>query len=317
MNRYVVAGIIGRGGTATVHLGSRVGPDGAGRTVAIKRLRRELATDRRAMTSLADEARIAAQIVHPNVVPVVDVVTSAEDLFIVMEYVEGASLAALLGAAAQHDDRIPTEITLSLVVGALSGLHAAHETTATDGTPLAIIHRDVSPQNILVGRDGRARVLDFGIAKAVGRAYQTLQNEVRGKLGYMAREQLQHGVVDRRVDVYAAGVVAWEALVGERLFRGKNERETLTKVLKGPVAPPTSRVPALPRALDEVVLRALARDREERFATAAEMADALRRAARIATAEEAAAWAERATAPILEAQRAELARTAHVHAEIG
>ena len=295
---------------ATVHIGTLVAEDGSSRPVAIKQLRRDFANDPRAMTSLADEARIAAHVVHPNVVAIVEVVTAEKDLFIVMDYVEGASLAALLGAAAERGEPIPPAISLSFVTGTLAGLHAAHEARDGTGARLGVIHRDVSPQNVIVGRDGSARVLDFGIAKAIGRSYETQQNEIRGKLGYMAPEQLKRGVVDRRVDVYAAGVVTWEALTGERLFRGSTERETLKKVLQGAVAPPSTRAPGIPPALDAVVLRALARDPDARFATAEEMRRAIAAAARVASPAEAARWAERSTTPFIDALQLDLEETA-------
>jgi len=292
-----------------VHLGTReVGP-GATTRVAIKRLRPELAHDERAATSLMDEAKIAARIVHPNVVTILDVVRTEEDLYIVMEYIEGASLSALLGDAASRGERIPISIACALVLDVLAGLHAAHESRDADGAALGVIHRDVSPQNILVGSDGRARVLDFGIAKAIGRSYETMRHEIRGKPSYMAPEQLRRGEVDRRVDVWAAGVVAWEVLTGERLFRGASERDCVMKVLRLDVPAPSSRVPTVPAAIDAVVLRALARDPALRFPTTAAMAADLARAAPVAPPADRLAWALRGTGPLLERQRLSIEET--------
>jgi serine/threonine-protein kinase len=308
--RYMVHGIIGRGGTATVHLGTLVGAVGAGRTVAIKRLHEGLATNQELIDSLIDEARITSLIFHPNVVPTVEVVATGAELYVVMEYVEGEPLSRLLGQLAARGERIPVAIVASVVVGALRGLHAAHEARDAQGASLGVIHRDVSPQNIMVGTDGLAHLVDFGIAKAVGRVAQTRQGEIKGKLGYMPPEQLHGDPLDRRVDVYAAGVVLWEALAGARLFRGKNDTETITWITSGRVAAPSTRVTGIAPELDAVVLRAVARDREQRFSTAAAMADALEAAVRLATVDEVAAWARRETADAVGERTREIAAAA-------
>lgn len=305
--RYMVHGAIGRGGTATVHLGTLVGDLGFTRTVAIKRLHEGLATNEQLIASLIDEARITSRIFHPNVVPTLEVVSTPGELYVVMEYVEGEPLSRVLGDLARRGERIPVPIVASLMVGALRGLHAAHEARDAQGASLGIIHRDVSPQNIMVGTDGLAHVVDFGIAKAVGRVAQTRQGEIKGKLGYMPPEQLHGEALDRRVDVYAAGVVLWEALTNGRLFRGKNDAETAAWIKGGRVAAPSTRVPGLDPALDDVVLGAVARRPADRFPTTEAMARALESAVRVASIEEVAVWARRETAGAIADRKRDIA----------
>src|SRR6185436_11579431 len=203
--RYVMYDEIAAGGMATVHLGRLRGERGFARTVAIKRLHSQYARDPDFVSMLVDEARIAARVKHPNVVPPLDIIaTEAEELLLVMEYVHGEVLARLLGICVRRGEAVPPEIVVAIMVGALSGLHAAHEATSDHGEPLEIVHRDVSPPNILVGADGVARVLDFGVAKAGMRATITHDGSTKGKISYMSPEQLRGGVVDRRTDVFAA-----------------------------------------------------------------------------------------------------------------
>ena len=176
-----------------------------------------------------DEARLAARIHHPNVVSTLDV-GEGEQLYLVMEYIEGDRISGLIKAAARKGERVPVPVTLRIMIDVLSGLHAAHELRDHQGHPLNIVHRDVSPQNILVGVDGVTRITDFGIAKAEARLTVTREGQVKGKMSYMAPEQLSSTNVNRRADVYAAGVVLWEALTGRRLFRADTEAETLNGI---------------------------------------------------------------------------------------
>jgi serine/threonine-protein kinase len=209
-----------------------------------------------------------------------------------MEYVPGESLAGLMRVLRARAAAVPLPIAASIIAGVLHGLHAAHEATSERGQPLSIVHRDVSPQNLIVGTDGVARVLDFGIAKAAVRIQTTRDGAVKGKLRYMAPEVLLGKPLTRRVDVYAAGVVLWEALTGRPLFAAESEGATYGKVLEGHVPGPSQIVPALPRDLDALVLRALDRDVDRRFATARDMAVALQAAAPIAPAHEVGEWVE-------------------------
>jgi len=275
LGRYALHGEIAAGGMATVHFGRLLGPIGFSKTVAIKRLHPQFAKDPDFVAMFLDEARVAGRIQHPNVVSTLDVVALEGELFLVMEYIEGESLARLIRVMRASHTRIPLRVVGSILTGVLYGLHAAHEARSERGEELGIVHRDVSPQNIIVGVDGVARVLDFGIAKARGRSQTTRDGQIKGKLSYMPPEQILGEEIDRRVDVYAAGVVAWEALTCQRLFDGENEGAIVKKIIDSVVSPPSMFVPDLPPRVDEVVMRALSRDVALRFATSWEMAVAL------------------------------------------
>ena len=288
VGRYAIYDEIASGGMASVYIGRLLGVAGFARTVAIKRLHSELAKDPQFTTMLLDEARVAACIRHPNVVSTLDVVRDNDELFLVMEYVDGESLSRIRRVTG--DRPIPLPTVSAIVTGLLLGLHAAHEAKDQNGEPLRIVHRDVSPHNVLVGTDGTSRVADFGIAKAAGRVQTTREGEVKGKAAYMAPEQLRGEAIDRRADVYAASIVLWELVTGKRLFLGATQAETVLKALEQRVARPRSLVAGVPPALDEVVMRGLARLPEDRFQTALEMATALESAVRPATAREVGAW---------------------------
>ncbi len=290
IGRYAFLEEIASGGMATVHLGQLASSGGFARIVAIKRLHPHLARDPEFVQMFLDEARVAARIQHPNVVPVLDVVKSDGEIFLVMEYVAGESLARLAKALAQRQERFPVPVAAAIVVGVLRGLHAAHEATDERGQPLCIVHRDVSPQNILVGRDGVAHLLDFGVAKATGQLQTSRNGRIKGKVGYMPPEQARGAEVTRAVDVYAAGVVLWELLAGQPLFAGENEAAVLERVLFAEVKPPGR--DGSSSELDEVVMRAVDRDPERRFATARDMARAIESAVSVASASEVGEWLE-------------------------
>jgi serine/threonine-protein kinase len=228
-DRYIIGEEIAAGGMATVHLGGMVGDGGFTRVVAIKRLHPHYARDPEFTAMLLDEGRLTARITHVHVVQTLDVVASGPDLFIVMEYVHGEPLNRLLRNVVRKGERIPPKIAAGIVAGVLRGLHAAHEARDAQGALLGVVHRDVSPQNVMVGVDGIARVLDFGIAKAKGRAHHTETGQIKGKFAYMPPEQLRAEALDRRADLYAAGVVLWESLVGARLFTGADQAPSLEK----------------------------------------------------------------------------------------
>jgi serine/threonine-protein kinase len=274
---------------ATVHIGRLLGPVGFSRTVAIKRLHPQYAKESEFVSMFLDEARLAARVRHPNVVGTLDVVATEGELFLVMEYVEGESLARLIRTSRDRGEAIPIPITVSILVGALEGLHAAHVATSDQGEPLGLVHRDVSPQNILVGTDGVSRVVDFGVAKAAVRMQTTRNGQLKGKLGYMAPEQV-NGEVTRATDIYAAGVILWEMLTRRRLHHSDNDMQTFANIVGGKIDPPSAFEAEVSPELDRVVMQALRSNPEERFFSAREMARALQHAAPMAAAPDVGDW---------------------------
>jgi serine/threonine protein kinase len=292
VGRYALHREIAAGGMATVHLGRLLGPVGFSRTVAIKRLHPQFAREPEFVSMFLDEARLAARIRHPNVVSTLDVVAADGEIFLVMEYIEGEALSNLLRFAAANGERMPARIAASIVVGCLHGLHAAHEARDEQGAPLDIVHRDVSPQNMLVGIDGIPHLLDFGIARAAGRLVTTREGHVKGKFAYMAPEQLRGEAASRKSDIFGAAIVLWETLAGDRLFRGETEAATLERVLFGEIPDVRTRNPELPESIDPVIRRGLARASAARYSTAREMALAIEGALGVASPTEVARWLE-------------------------
>lgn len=292
VGRYRVHSELAAGGMATVHLGCLLGPAGFSKLVAVKCLHEQFALEPEFVSMFLDEARLASTINHPNVVASLDVVAEQGELLVVMEYVHGETLAGLLRLSRLSGDLPPLPVVVRVLCDALEGLHAAHLASLA-GRSLNIVHRDVSPQNIMVGADGNTRVLDFGIAQAALRSQMTAAGTVKGKVAYMSPEQVRGLAVDARTDVFAAGVVLWEALVGRRLFFAPDSRDAVNLLLTSPIPAPSSLVPSLSRALDEVVLKALARNVDERFACAHDFAEALRGAAQEGSRREVAEWVGR------------------------
>jgi serine/threonine protein kinase len=291
LDRYEILAEIASGGMATVFLGRLRGGSGFARTVAIKRLHAHLAHDPHFVAMFLDEARLAAHIRHANVVSTLDVLSREGELFIVMDYVHGESLARIREHAANDDKPLPLAIVGGIVSGMLQGLHAAHEAVDDQGKALSIVHRDVSPQNVLVGADGITRVVDFGVAKAAGRIQTTVDGQIKGKVAYMAPEQIS-GSADRRTDVFAAAIVLWELLAGRRLFVGATHAETLANVLSAKVPPLRSIVPTLSPAIEELVMCGLDPSPDGRFATARAMDRALHRCMPVGSPSDVAEWLE-------------------------
>ncbi|AKU96102.1 serine/threonine protein kinase [Labilithrix luteola] len=277
IGRYELLGKIAAGGMATVYLGRVRGARGFERVVAVKKLHATLEANAEIVSMFSAEARVAARIRHPNVVPTLDV-DDRDGLCLVMEYVEGDQLLGLLRAAAESETRIPPEVALRIGIDALNGLHAAHELTNDEGKSLRIVHRDVSPHNILVGIDGITKLTDFGIAKVDDTVTAANAGELKGKLAYMAPEQARRERIDRRADVFSVGIVIWEMFATRRLFLGKTSSETLAAVLVSPIPNLTTEA-NVPEGLASVVARALERDPAKRWQNAADFAEALERQA--------------------------------------
>lgn len=304
VGRYAIYDEIASGGMATVHVGRLIGPAGFLRTVAVKRLHAHLAHDDVFASMFLDEALLAARIQHPNVVPTLDVVFANGELLLVMEYVRGESLSRLTNRLRELDQRLPPRIVVAIVAGALHGLHAAHEAHDEKGQPIGLVHRDMTPQNILVGIDGMARVLDFGVAKAEGRVQTTKDGNIKGKMLYMPPEQLAGQRIDRTADIYAAGVVLFEALTGVRMFAGDDDHVSITKIIKNEIKVPSDIDPAL-RPFDAVVRKALSFDPAKRHATAREMALAIEAVMPAASTAEVSEWVKGVASDVI-AERARI-----------
>ncbi|WP_394845427.1 protein kinase [Pendulispora brunnea] len=295
--RYALHAEIASGGMAAVHFGRWYGPMGFARVVAIKRLHAQFARNPDFVAMFLDEGRVAARVRHPNVLPTLDIVVTDKELFLIMEYVHGESLARLVRRSRERGYPPPLRVVGSIMSGVLHGLHAAHEARDEHGELLGLVHRDVSPQNVLVGCDGIARLLDFGVAKAAGRVQTSISGQLKGKLSYMPPE-LFRGETSRQTDVYAAAVTLWELLTGNRLFKGDNEAMVIDQILNRPVTPPSDLMvkghmsAQTSAALDKVTLRGLERDPSRRYATAREMAVALERAIGVASSSEVGEWVE-------------------------
>jgi serine/threonine-protein kinase len=264
---------------ATVHLARALGMGGFERLVAIKVMHAGLSVDGDFVAMFLDEARVAARIRHPNVVATLDMEQGPDGLFLVMEFVEGPSLSAMLRALAKKDQPLPLGIALRIMVDALLGLHAAHELTGPGGEPLNVVHRDVSPHNVLVGLDGVTKITDFGVARAEARLSSTRGGEVKGKLAYMSPQQVRTEPIDRRADVYAAGVVLWEMLTRRRLFTGDNDGALVLAVLAGALRTPRQIDERVPEPIDRECMKALSLDPDGRHPTALAFAEALEQAA--------------------------------------
>tara|TARA_R110002096_G_scaffold401386_3_gene598223 strand:- start:13299 stop:14873 length:1575 start_codon:yes stop_codon:yes gene_type:complete len=300
LDNYTIIGEIARGGMGIVYLCQRTGRAGFKRLFAVKVMHEQFADQQDFVNMLLDEARIAAQIHHHNVVSVVDIGSAARGTgpdqdqpyghYIVMDYVEGCSLGQTMNKASWPDIRL----VAPLMIDTLRGLHAAHVLEDELGMPLKLVHRDVSPGNILIGVDGVARITDFGIAKAMDRITLTQPGTHKGKLAYASPEQITGEVIDARSDVFALGSVMWSVLTSKRLFQGDNGANTIHNIMNMVIARPSIVGMKPPDCYDEIVLKALSRNPDDRYQSAEEMADAIREAAiennLLASSAEVGAW---------------------------
>jgi serine/threonine-protein kinase len=301
VGRYLLHRKIARGGMATIHIARLLGDVGFSRIVAAKRMHPELAEDAEFVTMFLDEARIASRVQHRNVVNVLDVVTLGEEVMLVQEYVHGAPLGVLLRAVYDSKSYVPVPVAAAIACQVLAGLHAAHETVDELGTPLQIVHRDVSPQNILIATDGTARLLDFGVAKAALSAHVTRKGTFKGKLGYSSPEQIR-GEACRQSDIYSLGVVLWELIVGHRLHPlAQSDAELIAEIMGGKTPAVTDALAeertftgsyrwSQLEAIEPVIRKALDVNPRRRWETAQEMEDAIAAVVPVASPSDVAAW---------------------------
>lgn len=308
IERYLVHERIAEGGMASVFLGTLRGEGRFKRPVAIKEMQPHLARQAEFRDMFLDEARTVSRIRHANVVSTLDVLSQGDELFLVMEYVHGPTLAHLLRAVVSAGETIPLDVAVRVLIDVLAGLQAAHDATRADGSPLGVVHRDVSPHNVLLDADGRALVMDFGIATAADRSHSTKTGEVKGKAAYMAPEQARATGVDRRADVWAAGVVAFELFTLTRPFGTGSLAEVLSRSLFEPAPPLGSLREDAPGALEAAVAVALSKEPEARFASARDFADALEAAVAPASHAKVGEWVKAHSAELLASRDAAVAR---------
>ncbi len=269
---------LGHGGMAEVFLAVSSGPAGFNKLVVVKQIRPQFAEDPDFLTMFLDEARLAARLNHPNVVQTNEVGQDESGrYFICMEYLEGQPLNRIINRLGQSG-AISIGMQCRVLVDALAGLHYAHELNDFDGSPLEVVHRDVTPHNVFVTYTGQAKVVDFGIAKAMSSSAETRTGVLKGKVAYMAPEQAMGEKVDRRADVFGMGMVLWEVLAGRRLYKGVTDVAILHKIVNADIPRPSTQRPDIPAAVEEVCMKALARDVENRYQTAADFATALEEA---------------------------------------
>jgi len=275
LGRYRVVDEIGVGGMASVHLARMDGPGGFQKWVAIKKIHSHLVEDDSFVQMFLDEARVAAKISHPNVATVFDLGRHDDTYWIAMEYLHGEPLREVMRRTEELGTAMPPEIACRVIADAAEGLHAAHELLGKNGEQLGLVHRDVTPHNLFVTYDGVTKVVDFGIAKFSSRMSSTRAGTLKGKLAYMSPEQVHGEVIDRRTDLFALGVVLWELTTGQRLFRTDSDLDTLAKVQECNVPRPSTLIRGYPIDLEKIVMKALSKNRGERFKTAREFSRAL------------------------------------------
>lgn len=272
---YVIHETLGVGGMATVHRAERTGPDGYTKQIALKRMLPALADSDEGLSYFLREAKLASYLRHANVASTFEVGEIRGTYFIAMELIEGKSLHSIMHRCAETATPMPLTIALAILLQILDALDYAHNLTDHTGQPLGIIHRDVSPSNIIVADTGVAKLIDFGIAKASAAGMQTMNLTLKGKWAYMAPEYVELGEIDTRADIFAAGILAHEMLVGRALFSADDDLATLERLRTMAVPPPSQANPSVPPELDHIVMAALARDPDQRWQQASAMRNAL------------------------------------------
>jgi serine/threonine protein kinase len=279
IGRYEVLRELSRGGMAVLYLARELGPEGVEKLVVLKRILPELAAHREMLAMFLDEARISALLQHPNLPHGYGLVHQDGDYFFAMEYLHGTDVRQLAKVTSPYGG-IPLEHAISIAIGLCAGLHYAHERRANDGTPMHLVHRDVSPRNVFVTYDGTVKLLDFGIARAEQNRSQTATGTLKGTIQYMSPEQVHAGRVDRRSDIFAASIMLWELTVGRALFAGDSDYAVLTAIAERDAPAPSSVRADYPAALETIVMKGLRRNPDERFQTAEELQLALEELAR-------------------------------------
>ncbi|MCE9574355.1 MAG: serine/threonine protein kinase, partial [Deltaproteobacteria bacterium] len=260
---------------AEIYLARATGIEGFERYVVVKRILGEHAKDKRFVSMFIDEARLAAQLHHQNIAQVYDCGQDDGTYYFAMEYVHGENLRELLKKMAMARRQLALEHALTIIAGGCAGLHYAHDKKGADRQPLGIVHRDVSPSNLIVAYDGGIKVVDFGIAKAASRMSETRSGTLKGKIAYMSPEQCLGKALDRRSDIFALGIVMYELTTVSRLFKGENDYITMNRIVTGDIPSPTKKRPDYPPALEAIVMKALALDPADRYQTAGEMLEAI------------------------------------------
>jgi serine/threonine protein kinase len=271
LGKYELLSRLGVGGMAELFVARTTGQHGFEKRVALKRILASHADDEQFIQMLLAEARLAASLNHPNIVQVYDVGEVDGTYFFTMEYVFGQDLRKIVRACQSRGTWPTPELALQIIIGTATGLHYAHEKEDGEGDPLGLVHRDVSPSNILVSHDGGVKLVDFGIARVSTMQSQTAQGVLKGKVPYMSPEQCRGEQLDRRSDIFSLGIILWELSTRRRLFAGDNDVAVAGKICNNDVPRPSSIVPDYPPRLEAIVLKALARDRNDRYATAQEL----------------------------------------------
>ena len=273
LGKYRIVRDVGVGGMAEVFLASREGPEGFAKPYVIKRILPQLARDEQYVRMFVTEAKVAAMLDHPNIVHVFDFEIDKGDYYLVMEYVPGASLSTLSRASRKRNQPLGAEVAVEIGVAMANALAYAHDLTLPDGKPLELVHRDISPGNVIISRDGAIKLADFGVVKTSMTA--TVVGVVNGKWAYMSPEQISGQVVDRRSDLFSLGIVLYEIITGLRLFKGESAAATASRVMEAPVRRPRAILPEVDPRLDHIVMKLLERDPKARYQMAAAVAEDL------------------------------------------